>query len=104
VGAIAAERRLHSRLHVNRLSEHSVEGGTLMLADPERRALEMRIERAKSRIVADLNRASGLVHDVASRARHRLGMLAVVSAVFVTVILVAALFLRNRRRVRILWP
>ena len=88
---------------MNRLSEHSFEGGTLVPADPERRALEMRIEHAKSRIVADLDRASGIVRDVATRARRGLGTLAVVSGVLVAGIVVAALFRRNRRRVHIQW-
>jgi hypothetical protein len=94
---------LQARFNVNRLSEHSAEGGTLLPADPERRALEMRIERAKSRMVADLNRASGLVGEVASRVRHGLGTLAVVSGVLIVGIVVAALFRRNRRRIRIQW-
>jgi len=103
VSAVVAEQHLQTSLCVNRLNEHSVEGGTLMPADPERRALEMRIEHAKSRIVADLNRASELVRGVASRAKRRLGTLAVVSGVLVAGIVVAALFRRNRRRVRIQW-
>lgn len=100
---MATERRLQSGTHVNRLSEHSLEGGTLVPADPERHALEMRIEHTKSRIVADLNRASDLVRDVVSRAKRGLGTLAVVSGVLVAGIVVAALFRRNRRRVHIQW-
>jgi hypothetical protein len=88
---------------VNRLSEHSLESGTLVPADPERRALEMRIEHAKSRIVADLNRASGIARDLAARTRRGLGTLAVVSGIVVAGIVVAALFRRNRRRVHIQW-
>lgn len=94
---------MQSRFRVNRLSEHNVEGGTFVPADPERRALEMRIEHAKSRLVADLNRASGIVRNVALRARQGLGTVVVVSGILVAGIVVVALFRRNRRRVRIQW-
>jgi hypothetical protein len=63
----------------------------------------MRIEHAKSRIVADLNRASGIARDLARSTRRGLGTLAVVSGILVAGIVVAALFRRNRRRVHIQW-
>ena len=88
---------------MNRLSEHRVEGGTLVPVDPERHALEVRIEQAKNRIVEDLNRASGLLRDVARRTGRRLGTAAVVSGVVVAAIVVVALVRRSRRRVRISW-
>lgn len=72
--------------------------------DPERHALEMRIEHAKSRIVEDLNRASDLFRDVASRTGRGVGRLALISGVVVAGAIVLAIArLRNRRRIRITW-
>jgi hypothetical protein len=88
---------------VNRLSEHQHEGGTLVPVDPERHALEVRIERAKGRIVEDLNRASGLLRDVARRTGRRLGTALVLSGVILGGIVIAAFVRRSRRRVRITW-
>ena len=91
---------------MNRLSEHHAESrwgnGALVPVDPERHAIEARIERAKGRIVEDLNRASGLLRDVAASAGRGLGRVAVVSALFVAGIVLAAL-VRRRRRIRITW-
>ncbi len=63
----------------------------------------MRIERAKSRIVEDLNRASAQVREVAAHAWRRLGTLVVVSGVVLAGIVIGALARRSRRRVRINW-
>jgi hypothetical protein len=88
---------------VNRLSEQRPGGGTLVPVDPERHALEMRIEHAKSRIAEDLERASALVRQVASRAGRGLGTLVVVTGLVVAGMVVAALAWRSRRRGRIRW-
>ncbi len=76
-----------------------------MLIDPERHALEMRIERAKSRIVEDLNRASARRSARWPRRPRRrwLGTVAVVAGVLLAGIVVGALARRSRRRVRIQW-
>jgi hypothetical protein len=94
---------LQPREGVNRLSEREPDSVTLVPVDPERHALEMRIEHAKHRLVEDLNRASGLVRDVAASAGRGLGRLAVFSGVFVAGVLVALMVRRHRRRLRITW-
>ena len=91
------------RLRVNRLSEHQYDGGTLSPVDPERHALEVRIERAKGRIVEDLNRASGLLRDVVRRTSRTFGTVLVASGMILGGLVIAALVRRSRRRVRITW-
>jgi hypothetical protein len=88
---------------VNRLSEQQSTTGTLVPVDPERHALEARIEHAKNRIVEDLNRASGLVRDAAARAGRGLGRLAVYAGVVVAGVIALAIARRTRRRIRITW-
>ncbi len=88
---------------MNRLSEQQPSTGTLVPVDPERHALEVRIEHAKNRIVEDLNRASGLVRDAAFRAGRGLGRLAVAAGVVVVGVIALALARRGRRRIRITW-
>lgn len=89
---------------VNRLSERAPEPDTLVPVDPERHALQMRIEHAKSRIVEDLNRASDLFRDVAARTGRGLGRLALISGVVVAgAILMAIVRTRGRKRIRITW-
>ena len=88
---------------MNRLSEHQNEVGTLVPVDPERHALEVRIERAKARLVEDLNRASGLLRDVAQRTGRTFGTVLVVSGVILGGLVIAALLRRSRRPVRITW-
>ena len=97
------ERRLQLHLHVNRLSEQRPGDDTLVPIDPERHALEMRIEHAKGRLVEDLERASALVRQVATRAGRGLGTLAVLSGILVAGLAVAALVRWNRRQIRIRW-
>jgi hypothetical protein len=70
--------------------------------DPERHALESRIEHAKSRLMEDVNRASELLRDVAERTQRGLGRLAVLSGLLVAGLVVFALT-RRRRRIRITW-
>jgi hypothetical protein len=98
----APEHSLQLLLHVNRPSGQHRGNGALVLVDPERHALEVRIERAKSRIVEDLNRASGLLRDVAARAGRGLGRVVVLSGLFVAGVALAVL-VRRRRRLRITW-
>ncbi len=74
-----------------------------MPVDPERHALEMRIERAKDRIVEDLNRASGLVRGVVARAGRGLGLIALCAAGVVLLGVVAAARAWHKRRIRITW-
>lgn len=88
---------------MNRLSEHQPQGGTLVPVDPERHALEVRIELAKGRIVADLNRASGLVRNVVRRTGRTFGTALVTSGLILGGLLLAAFVRRRRRRVRITW-
>jgi len=89
---------------VNRLSQRPPEPVPPSPIDPERRALEMRIERAKSRIVEDLNRAGSLVREVAARTTRGVGRLALLSGVLVAGAIVFALVrLGRRRRIRITW-
>ena len=89
---------------VNRLSELRQGGDTLVPVDPERHALEERIERAKARIVEDLNRASGLVRGAVSRAGIGLGVAGLCAAGLLFAGLVTtALVRRRRRRLRITW-
>ena len=91
-------------MDVNRLSERAPEPETMVPIDPERHALEMRIEHAKARIVEDLNRASLLFRDVASRASRGAGRLALISGIVVAgAILLAVARMRSRRRIRITW-
>ncbi len=85
---------------MNHLSVERPEGEALAPIDPERRALEMRIEHAKRRIAEDFERASALVRNVARRTGRGLGALVVASALVITGIVVAALVRRSRPRVR----
>jgi hypothetical protein len=88
---------------VNRLSEQRHGDATLVPVDPERHALEMRIEHAKSRIAEDLESAFSLVRQVASRTGRGLGALVVVSGLVLAGMVVAVLTWRNRTRARIRW-
>jgi hypothetical protein len=94
---------LHARLGVNRHSQRRLEDDTLVPVDPERHALEMRIEHAKSRIVADLERALGLVRNAASRAGRGLGTLAVVAGVALAAVVIGIAFRLRHRRVTVRW-
>jgi hypothetical protein len=71
--------------------------------DPERHALEMRIEHAKQRILEDFDRASVLVRQVARQTSRGLGTLVVASVVLVAGAALATLLRRRRRRLRVTW-
>jgi hypothetical protein len=88
---------------VNRLSERAPEALDLVPVDPERHALESRIEHAKGRIVEDLNRAGRLLRETAARTGRGVGKLVVISGIAVAgALLLLALRLRGRR-IRITW-
>jgi hypothetical protein len=87
---------------VNRLSERQGGNDTLVPVDPERHALQVRIEHSKERIVEDLQRASALVRGAAARAGRGLGTIFVVAGLAIAAAIVAAL-VQRRRRVRITW-
>jgi hypothetical protein len=94
---------LQTRRHVNRLRRERWGDDALVPVDPERHALEMRIEHAKGRLVEDLERASAAVRHAASRAGRGLGTAVVVSGILL-VGLALTLFLRgSRRQIRIRW-
>ena len=99
----APERRLQMTVHVNRLSSPRPGNGTLVPVDPERHALEMRIEHAKGRLVEDLERASAAVRQVASRAGRGLGTALVLGGILVAGIALTAILRWNRRQIRIRW-
>jgi hypothetical protein len=94
---------LQLRAGVNRLSEQRPGDDTLVPVDPERHALEMRIEHAKNRIVEDLERATARFREAARRTGRGLGTLAVVSGLLLAGVVVAALVRARRRRIRITW-
>lgn len=78
-------------------------GGPLAPIDPERHALEMRIERAKSRIVEDLNRASALLRDVAARTGRGIGRAALIAGLVAAGAIVLLIARLRGRRIRITW-
>ena len=88
---------------MNGLSPPRPENGTLVPVDPERHALEMRIEHAKGRLVEDLERASAALRQAASRAGRGLGTALALGAALVAGIAIAALLRWNRRQIRIRW-
>ena len=88
---------------VNRLREHDHKAGFLVPIDPERHALERRIEHAKERIAEDLRVASALFQGVATRAGRGAGRLALLGGVLVAGAILVALRWRAQRRIRITW-
>ena len=99
----AGEHRLHFLGPVNRLSERTAGRGTLAPVDPERHALEARIEHAKSRIVEDLNRASGLLRDAAARTGRGASRIALFAGLCVAGVLLFFAVRARPRRIRITW-
>ena len=88
---------------MNRLSEPRPGDDLLVPVDPERHALEMRIEHAKGRLVEDLERASAAVRRAASRAGRGLGTALVLGGILVAGLALTALLRWNRRQIRIFW-
>jgi N-formylglutamate amidohydrolase len=91
---------------VNRLSERASDRATLVTltpVDPARHALETRIESAKARIVEDLNRATAVVRDAATRAGQGLLRVALLAGLVVAGAVIALARARRRRRLRIAW-
>jgi hypothetical protein len=94
---------LQSCAHVNRMSTQEPVPGALLPVDPERHALEVRIERAKDRIVEDLNRASALVREVASRAGRGAGWMLLAAGSLIAAAVVLVIVRRRQRRIRVIW-
>ena len=88
---------------MNGLSPPRPENGTLVPVDPERHALEMRIEHAKGRLVEDLERASAAVRQVASRAGRGLGTALVLGGILAAGVAITMMLRWNRRQIRIRW-
>ena len=88
---------------MNRLSERVSEASDLVPVDPERHALESRIEHAKGRIVEDLNRAGRLLRDAAARTGRGVSRFALISGVLVAGAIVLAIVRLRGRRIRITW-
>jgi hypothetical protein len=86
---------------VNTLNERTTTSAPLALVDPDRRALEARIEQAKNRLVQDLNRASRLVRRAAGTVGRGVLRAAVVGGLIVAALAVA--FVRRRHRIRVTW-
>jgi hypothetical protein len=74
-----------------------------MPVDAERHALERRIEHARNRIVEDLNRASGLLREVAVRTGRGVGRFALIAGLCVAGALVLLAVRLRGRRIRISW-
>lgn len=93
---------MQTDIPVNRLSVSRPEPEDLSPIDPERHALEARIEHAKGRLVEDLGRAEKVLREVAGRTGRGLGRAVLISTVLVAGALLVSL-LRRRRRIRITW-
>jgi hypothetical protein len=97
---------LHSGDFVSTTNEPSTVGSTLVPVDPERRALEVRIERAKARLFQDLNRVSTMAKQTAKQAAGAAGrglLRVALLGGLLAVGLVSAFILRRRRRLRVVW-
>ena len=103
--AIEPERRLQPRDIVNRPNEHPVTGSPLVPVDPERRALQVRIDLAKARLFQDLNRASMLARRAAKQAAGVAGrgLLRVALVGGLLLVGLVSAFVRRRRRLRVVW-
>jgi hypothetical protein len=88
---------------VNRLSVRGPEPENLSPIDPERHALEMRIEHAKGRLAEDIGRAERALREVASRTGRGIGRAAMITAVVVAGALLVSLMRLRRRKIRITW-
>jgi hypothetical protein len=103
--AIEPERGLQPRDFVNSPNEHPVTGSPLVPVDPERRALEVRIDLAKARLFQDLNRASHLAKRAAKQAAGVAGrgLLRVALVGGLLLLGLTAALIRRRRRLRVVW-
>jgi hypothetical protein len=88
---------------VNRLSDRGLEPATLVPVDPERHALEARIEHAKNSIVEDLNRAGSLLREVAARTGRGIGRGLLAAGVVVAGAVLFGVLWWQRRRARLAW-
>jgi hypothetical protein len=90
---------------VSTTNEPSTVGSTLVPVDPERRALEARIERAKARLFQDLNRVSTMAKQTAKQAAGAAGrgLLRVALLGGLLVVGLVSAFIRRRRRLRVVW-
>jgi hypothetical protein len=86
-------------LAVNRLNEQELRAtrGAMMAVDQRKRALEHRLELAKERLVADLNRASALLKSSAGSMRKGLLRAAVAVGGLLLLGIVSAVMRRRRR-------
>jgi hypothetical protein len=88
---------------VNRLRSEQWDERPLEPVDPERHALEMRIEMAKGRLMEDLERASAAMRRAASRAGWGVGTAVVVSGILLAGLALTLLVRGTRRQIRVLW-
>jgi hypothetical protein len=88
---------------VNRLRSERWDDGPLEPVDPERHALEVRIEQAKGRLLEDLERASVAMRRVAKRAGWGVGTAVVVSGLVLAGVALTLLARGTRRQIRVLW-
>jgi len=99
--------RLAIRVVVNRPPESPLERAELVPFDPARRALEARIEQAKERLFADLDRVQQQLRTVAAVAAlgvaKRVMRAVLLSGVVVLGIVTALVLRRQQRRIRIVW-
>lgn len=90
---------------MNNPHESSTTGSDLAPVDPERRALEVRIAVAKSRLFQDLNRVSTMAKHTAKQAAGAAGrgLLRVALVGGLLVVGLVAAFIRRKRRLRVVW-
>jgi len=86
---------------VNTPNEQTGQGAPLVRVDPERRAIDLRIEHAKNRLIQDLNRASTLFKRAAGTASRTVQRILLVGGLLAVGLLVA--FIRRRHRIRVTW-
>ena len=88
---------------MNRLRSDRWDDGPLEPVDPERHALEMRIEQAKGRLMEDLERASAAMRRAAARAGWGVGTAVVVSGILLAGLALTLLVRGTRRQIRVRW-
>lgn len=87
---------------MNNPNEQATTSAALALVDPERRALEARINLAKRALMQDLNRVSALVKRTAGTAGRSLTRVVALGLGLMAVGLLAV-FIRRHRRLRYTW-